>query len=202
MNLELLNELMGQKQPKQHLPEWLMFLEVCEMYLKKHDIKNPIVVELGAGRNRQKKFHEQLLSAEHISIDNARRWCTPDIIGNTHDPKTMETLKKKLGGRPINILFIDASHFYEDVKKDFDLYSPLCSDIIAFHDIETERHTERREAGDPVGRLAEVWEFWDDLKIAAYAGKEEYRRFLFLSIFQHRSGRKKSQMGIGMIMKK
>ncbi|GAF74595.1 unnamed protein product, partial [marine sediment metagenome] len=37
MNLELLNELMGQKQPKQHLPEWLMFLEICEMYLKKHE---------------------------------------------------------------------------------------------------------------------------------------------------------------------
>lgn len=189
MNLELLNELMKQR-PSQHLPEWRMFLEVCEAYLKRCKIKNPIIVELGVWKNRQKKFYEQLLEAEHIGIDFSDKRCTPDILGNLHHSKTMEMLKEKLRGRPINILFIDASHFYGNVKKDFELYSPLCKDIIAIHDIESCRYIERKKH--------EVWKFWDELKTRAHKGMEEYKDFLFLSIYQHRV----SNMGIGMIIKK
>jgi len=56
----------------------------------------------------------------------------------------MEALKKKLGGRSINILFIDASHHYHNVRKDYELYHPLCSDIVAFHDIELGRYAKKQ----------------------------------------------------------
>lgn len=197
MNLKLFDEFMGKRRmPSQCRPEWLMFLEICETYLKKHEIKNPIVVELGASRNRQKKFYEQLLGAKHIGIDfNIDRF-PPDILGNTHDPKTLKALKKKLKGRPINILFIDANHCYADVKKDYEMYSPLCTDIIALHDVETARYR--------LHSRREVWKFWDELKERSFndAQREELERFLFVLIHQHRINGKKWWMGIGMIMKK
>lgn len=43
------------------------------------------------------------------------------IQGNSHDKNTID----KLGDTPIDILFIDGGHSYDDVIKDFTLYEPL-----------------------------------------------------------------------------
>ncbi len=195
MNLELFDELMKQGEPSQHPSEWKVFLEFCESYLENHKIKNPVVVELGLFDGKQKEFYKQLLGAEHIGISiNSRRY-TPDIRGSTHDPNTIKTLKEKLNKRPINILFIDAGHSYEDVKEDFEMYSPLCSDLIVLHDIESRRYD------GPTRRRTEVWKFWDELRLEAYKGAEEYKDFLFLSIYKHMPARHRIQMGIGIMIK-
>lgn len=195
MNLGLFSKFMAKKgSPSQQKAEWRTFLEICEMHLKKHEINSPIVVELGIWKNRQKRFYEKFLWSHYIGIDFTNRRATPDILGNTHNPETIEELKKRLEGKPINILFIDAGHRYEYVKKDFELYSPLCSDIIAIHDIESCRYGERKGV--------EVWKFWDELKAEAYKGIEAYKDFVFLSIYQHRDAKNKVQMGIGMILKR
>ena len=90
MDEKLFNLFMRPKgRPSQYWPEWEMCLQICDIYLKKHEIKRPIVVELGAQRNRQKKFWEQLFGAYHISIDRSKAAGICDITGNTHDPKTM-----------------------------------------------------------------------------------------------------------------
>ena len=78
MNLKLFKELMKQP-PAQHPGEWRAFLEICESYLRKHKIKNPVVVELGVYENKQKRFYEQFLGAEHIGIDKRSKRCTPEI---------------------------------------------------------------------------------------------------------------------------
>lgn len=191
MNLKLFNEFMKKEnRPSQCESEWQKFLEICETYLEKHKIENPIAVELGTWKNRQKKFYEKLLGVKHIGINISQKRGQPDIIGNTHDPKTMAKLKEMLNGHSINILFIDASHAYEDVKKDYELYSPLCPDIIAFHDIETYRYKNIQRC--------EVWKFWDELKEDAHRGRK-HKDFLFLSIYQYRN---KVEMGIGVIIKR
>lgn len=193
MDKQLFNRLMKKRsRPSQFRPEWMMCLEVCESYLKERNIKNPIVVELGVKGNKQKSFWEQFFGAHHIGIDYSTRRGTPDILGNTHDPKTIEMLQNKLKGRLINILFIDAAHSYEDVKKDFEIYSPLCRDIIIIHDIETFRYREHE------GR--EVWKFWDELKYKAHKGIEEYQDFFFISMYQYR--KIPFQMGTGIIIKR
>ncbi len=180
MNLELFN-MLWKDRPSQLRYEWRRFLELCEGYLERHKINNPIAVELGTWRNRQKKFYEQLLGAKHIGINYSSRRGVPDILGNTHAPETMATLKEMLNGKPINILFIDASHCYEDVKKDYELYSPLCPDIVALHDIETHRYSRKKEH--------EVWKFWDELKA--------HTSHSLISIKE-----KHDHMGIGVIIKR
>lgn len=192
MNLRHLENLLRPKSlPGQSRFEWRMFLEICEMYLIKNNIENPIVVELGVGKNKQKRYWELLLGAEHIGMDRSRRRGSPDILGDIHDPKITEILKEKLRGKPINILFIDADHSYKAVRQEYEIYSPLCSDIVVFHDIETNRHE--------VNENNEAWKFWDELRKKAYQGIEEYRNFLFLSIYQYE---RRGQLGIGMIIKK
>lgn len=185
MNQELFRQLI-EKKPEQCHSEWHMFLEICDLYLKKAGLKRPVIVELGTYNNQQKPFYEQLLGAEHIGIDSSRRRGSPDIHGNTHNPVTLKMLKERLGGKSITILFIDANHRYNDVKQDFEMYSPLCSNIIVFHDLKL--------------RNGEVGKFWNELQAKAYRGEEGYKEFLFVSIYQYRKSR--IQMGIGMAIRK
>lgn len=194
MNLTLFYKLMRDGELTQHSREWRIFLELCSLYLKKHraTIKDLIVVELGVKGNAQKKFWEQLFGAEHIGINISDKLGTPDILGESDDPKTLKMLKSKLKNRMISILFIDGDHHYESVKGNFEMYSPLCSDIIAFPGIETFRYKKRM--------VAQVWKFWDELKLGRVSGAEQYKDYLSLSI--HKRRLRGCQKGIGMIMKK
>ena len=153
----------------------------------------PIVVEIGTWRGRQKVFYEKLLNAEHIGIDVSKKRSKPDIQGSSHDPATMNALKERLNGRPINILFIDGAHAYKDVKQDFEDYGPLCTDIIAIHDTEFRRYDNNEKIM--------VWKFWDELKKRAIETLSGYGQFLFLEISQCHFIRKKRNAGIGVIIK-
>ena len=135
MNLELFDKLFDEASPSQNKDEWRIFLEICDSYLKEHKIKNPLVVELGIWKGRQRPFYEQLFGATYIGIDRSKKRCRPEIQGLTTDPKILERLKVMLAGRRINILFVDARHEYKNVKSDFEMYAPLCDDIVAFHDV-------------------------------------------------------------------
>jgi len=189
MNIRLYEKLMKRGNLAQHPPEWRMFLETCDAYLKKHKIKSPVVVELGVLFGAQKAFYEQLFGARHIGIDLNKR-STPDILGNTHSLSTLKKLKKMLQGERIDILFIDAGHYYESVKQDFEMYAPLCNGIVAFHDIE-------RNKGE------EVYIFWNELIEISYTKFGKYEDYLFLSIRQARFVKRRTRrLGIGVMIKR
>jgi cephalosporin hydroxylase len=57
------------------------------------------------------------------------------IRADSHSESTLEQLRAILDGRPIDFLFIDGDHTYEGVRQDYEMYSPLVKDLIAFHDI-------------------------------------------------------------------
>lgn len=135
MDIELFETMMA-KGPSQQRYEWRCFLEFLETYFRNRAIDKPIVVELGIRRNRQKAFWEKLLGFEHIGIDNGSEGLAePDILGNTLEPLTLEKLRIRLKGKPINVLFIDADHTYRTVKSDYETFGALTKNIIALHDI-------------------------------------------------------------------
>ncbi len=179
--------------PRQRRQEWRIFLEICESHFSEFGVFHPVVVELGVFKNHQKKFYEQFLNAEHIGININAKHKMPDIMGDTHDPDTLRRLRKKLNNRQINLLYIDASHTYASVKEDYEMYAPLVSDIVAFHDIETGRYKDSKNDG--------AWIFWEELRTARY--RESKSDPTFISIHQrHEKGVKARALGIGVIIKR
>jgi len=194
MNMKIFRQLMMWP-PAQHPAEWLMFLKLCSMWLKQHKIKRPVIVELGILHGRQRPFYERLFGAEYIGIDITDKRGKPDILGDTHNRKTLNKLKKRLKGRKIDILYIDADHTYEGVKKDFEIYSPLCDGIIGLNDVETGRYKGKSSH--------QVWKFWDELRNESFTQTGAYAHYLFLTIHQCRFKKKRdSRLGTGVMIKK
>lgn len=196
MDEKLFGEMMTKgRRPSQNYSEWRMFIILCALHMKERGVKNPMVVEIGTWKNRQKQFYKEFLNAEHISIDITNRRGKPTITGDSHDLRTMAKLKERLNGRKLNILFIDGGHTYDDARLDWEMYSPLCTDIIAFHDIQCHRHSKDRQN-------IQAWKFWDDLKKTAYSGtRRRYKGFLFIDLFRYRGAGNGVQMGIGMAIR-
>lgn len=86
------------------------------------------------------------------------------VNGSSYAPRTFERVRALLGGKKIDLLFIDGDHRYEGVKRDFLIYSQLVHEggLIAFHDIVPDhrsrygRPTARGSGGVPV--------LWNELK--------------------------------------
>lgn len=169
--------------PCQNVKEWRWFIYFCESYFNARKIEHPVVVEIGLDKNAQKAFYENLLGATHIGIDYNPKVPGTDILADSHDPKTVELLKERLGGKFIDLLYIDGDHYYEGVKRDYELFSPLAPRLIAFHDIAI---------------LPSIRKFWEEL-IADYATNEDR---LFISFHNHHSGYllNKWPFGIGLMV--
>jgi len=85
----------------------------------------PMMVDI---KNYVIKFHE-LFDNHNIRFTF--------IHGDSTKKETVDEVKTRLGGEPIELLMIDGYHTYEAAKSDFDNYSPLVKPggIILFHDI-------------------------------------------------------------------
>jgi len=79
------------------------------------------------------------------------------IRGDSHKKSTLKDLQRLLGGREVDLLFIDGDHTYEGVKKDWDMYAPLVREggKIVFHDISDH---------GPEYEGVNVKKLWDQLK--------------------------------------
>ena len=76
------------------------------------------------------------------------------LPADSHLPSTKSALGKILGGRSIDVLFIDGDHSKEGVRKDFEMYREFVAPdgIVAFHDILLFE--------DNCGGAAGVGDFW------------------------------------------
>jgi cephalosporin hydroxylase len=78
------------------------------------------------------------------------------IKANSHDFGTLRLVKKILGPRMVDLLFIDGDHTYDGVRQDYEMYAPLVrkGGMVAFHDIV--EHTQDMEV--------KVNKFWNEIK--------------------------------------
>jgi predicted O-methyltransferase YrrM len=81
------------------------------------------------------------------------------VRDNSHDTRTMERIRQLLGGRRLDLLFIDGDHSYQGAKTDFELYSPLVSPegVVAFHDI---------APGPSSGGVPQLWQELKQTRLA------------------------------------
>lgn len=98
---------------------------------------------------------------KNIGRANQRIKC---IEGNTQNPKTVESVRRALSGRKIDLLFIDGDHSFFGVMNDFVRFSPLMSEkgIIAFHDIHPDFRM--RYGVDSPSYVGGVPIFWEAIK--------------------------------------
>jgi predicted O-methyltransferase YrrM len=104
-------------------------------------------VELGTYSGWFGSLFSHICTESMISVDNAPQALAEAskagtdrlhyVFKNTQHQETVNEVMRMLGG-PIDLLFIDADHYYAGVKKDFDLWSPHVrpGGFVVFHDIE------------------------------------------------------------------
>ncbi len=116
MNSANFGKLMLETEARIHPPEWKMFLEICDLYLKKEKIKNPVVVEVGLEEDSRSEFFKQLFNAE---------------------------IKRVVCDEGIDILCIGGGN-YKNVLRNFRVYAPHCTGIMVIYDIESCRYKKRK----------------------------------------------------------
>jgi len=129
----------------EELSNFIFFLKHYEKK-KRKKIRNFLEIGFNAGKlntilNKFFNF-EQIVAIDNFSADtsstdlmaNLRRKNLVLICGNSDKKETLQTIKKF---QPFDLIFVDASHEYEDVKKDLNNYYKMLSvhGILAAHDI-------------------------------------------------------------------
>ena len=86
------------------------------------------------------------------------------IDGDSKAQGSVESFRRALGGRKLDLLFIDGDHTFDGVKADYELYSGFVrpGGVIAFHDIQPGYE----QAGVEVSR------FWKEYPLPG--GRREY----------------------------
>lgn len=102
------------------------------------------------------------LAFPHLARPGQQIYC---LHGDSHTSQTFAKVRKILGDRLIDFLFIDGDHTLQGVKTDYEMYSLLMrpGGIIALHDIVPDN---RMRYGIASGRYGgEVPLFWQDVKL-------------------------------------
>jgi hypothetical protein len=140
----------GTRQHLMHIPEELSdlmsFLKTYEKNIRK---KFSNFLEVGYSSGKTNTIFNKFFNFEHIvAIDdftaemsstdllaNLKRKNLTLVCGSSYKSDNQKIIKKFA---PYDLIFIDANHEYEFVKKDFENFSPFLEKggVIAFHDVD------------------------------------------------------------------
>jgi cephalosporin hydroxylase len=128
-------------------------------------IKPKRILEIGIHRGGSLKVWRDIFSPDLlIGIDNKLLDEVKEINhaicleGVSQDQQIYDEVRRILDvteHRELDFLFIDGSHYYKDVKKDFEMYAPLVKKggVIAFHDVIIDDND-----------TCQVYKFWNEIK--------------------------------------
>jgi predicted O-methyltransferase YrrM len=111
-----------------------------------------VTVDLPGGTKAWSRSEVQLKN--NMAQLQSRGHDTHLIWGDSTD---LKVVKRVWDLGPFDVVFIDANHTLEYVKKDWFNYGPM-GRVVAFHDINW------RRAPEWVGTRIDVPQFWDDIK--------------------------------------
>jgi len=142
----------------QRKPEYLIWTALCQaMGIRSY-------VELGTG-SAFYLYQSGVPDVLSIDINNDfgqgphnphREHGITYLAGDSHDPATVRRVVDQLGGPP-ECVFIDAGHAYDEVRADYELWHPIATRLVGFHDI----------------HIREVRRFWEEICLAAPDGSVE-----------------------------
>jgi hypothetical protein len=129
----------------EELSDFIFFVKNYEKKIKRK-IRNFLEIGFNAGKMNTilNKFFNfgQIVAVDNFSADtsatdlmaNLRRKNLILICGNSDKKETLQIVRKF---QPYDLIFVDGSHEYSDVKKDLNNYCKMLSDygILAAHDI-------------------------------------------------------------------
>lgn len=135
---------------KVHRPE--QCLTGTKFLLKKfRALKPEVYLEIGCAHLDTFRIYESHLPKDGLAIGVDLKvyspWKTyqPDsgcqvslFEGGSDNPQVIKKVKNVLGNQKIDFLFIDGCHDYDEVRSDWDNYSPLVrkGGMIVFHDVD------------------------------------------------------------------
>ncbi|MHC4332192.1 MAG: class I SAM-dependent methyltransferase [Planctomycetota bacterium] len=138
--------------------EW----EICSLLMAlRTELKPRKAIELGTCSGASAVLFGMVTSGQVVSVDISSKKRTESrenvsfVEGDTHSVDTIQAVKDIVGDS-VDFLFIDAGHLYDQVKKDFEMWSPLVrpGGWIAFHDVDP-RHV--------APNVCQVNRFWQEL---------------------------------------
>lgn len=173
---QLIDEVQHSDQFRAHQKdsEIRRFLEIVR------DLQPKVVCEIGAARGGSLCMFSRVVAADArlLSIDlnfsKLQKAALPAFAkpgqhvacleADSHQPATLAAVRNWLGGRQIDLLFIDGDHTYDGVARDFEMYAPLVRSggVIGFHDIVPDYKT--RFNTPTINDVGEVPAFWQTVK--------------------------------------
>lgn len=134
-------------------PVWMCEIGVCDggtnVLLSRMSPTVKHVVGIDTGLRHKPMLHALTPPGNNLHL----------IEGRSLDASTVERVSQALDGNQLDVLFIDGSHAYEDVRGDFLRYRAFVrpGGIIAFHDIMDDRGVAPGEGSTLVGGVPMFW---------------------------------------------
>jgi len=140
-------------------------------------------VELGCGS----AYLLQQAGVHIVTVDLLANGQTNHLVANSQDPETVSRVLAMLGEKP-DVVFIDADHETDGVRRDFELWWPVAKVMVGFHDI----------------LMPSVMPFWNDICLGIRSAQIIARDLASADKWQHGGNHPDGRVncgGIGILFK-